>query len=58
MGKIIQYININDPRFTWGQKADGTWYCKEFKTETIEQANNEINQINIVLNEKNVKKNE
>jgi len=55
MSKIIQYINVNDPRFTWGQKADGTWYCKEFKTDSIEQANTEINLINGVLNEYNKK---
>jgi len=52
---VNKIINMNDPRFTWGQKADGTWYCKEFKSETIQEADENIDEINQVLNKYNIK---
>ena len=50
LDKITKYINMNDPKYTWGQKADGTWYCKEFKTDTIDEGKNDIDSINKMLN--------
>lgn len=52
---VTKYINISDPKYTWGQKADGTWYCKEFKTNTIDEAKTDINNINTMLNNFNKK---
>lgn len=52
---ITKIMNMSDPKYTWGQKADGTWYCKDFKTDTIEEADIDINNINIMLNKYNNK---
>ena len=60
LDKVSKYINYNESKYSWGQKADGTWYCKEFKTDTINEADKEINEINMMLNkynEKNAKEN-
>ena len=52
---ITKYINLSDPKYTWGQKSDGSWYCKEFKTDTIDEADENINMINDMLNKYNQK---
>ena len=52
---VVKYININIPPFIWGQKADGTWYCKEFKSETVEEEDGIINNVNVMLNKYNIK---
>ena len=54
---ITKYINYHDPKYTWGQKAaDGSWFCKEFKSDTIEEGKSDIIEINKMLNEVNIKK--
>ena len=56
LDKIVKYINMSEKKYVWGQKADGTWYCKEFKTDTIDEASVEINSINVLLNNVNMGK--
>ena len=53
--KVNKNINYNESKYTWGQKADGTWYCKEFKSDTIEEGKADINAINNMLNPFNKK---
>ena len=52
---VVKYINYTEPKYTWGQKADGTWYCKEFKSETIVEGDRDIQLVNEVLNKYNKK---
>jgi hypothetical protein len=52
---VTKYVNYNESKYTWGQKADGTWYCKEFKSDTIEEGEQDINIINKMLNKFNKK---
>jgi len=55
---VTKYVTISDPKYTWGQKADGTWYCKEFKSDTIDDGETDIGKINKMLNKFNINKKE
>ena len=51
--KKTEIINLGDPKYTWGQKSDGKFFCKEFKTDTIDEADIIIEKIIIMLNKHN-----
>lgn len=50
-----KYIKVNEKKIIVGQTSSGVWYCKEAVVETTQELKVLIGDINVILNECNIK---
>jgi len=53
---LDKFINIKDKKITVGQTSSGFWYCKEADVDNTSELKVLIGEINVILNEYNIKK--